>query len=173
MISAERGYQHIVERLLEYGANPNYDGTSDSARSVCHPLIYAIFNGHASCIIALLKAGADPNAISAFGTPLELSALRYNIEMRIKDVFYILFQHSKAPLHIRSVDEMKQQHTTDDIKTIMQNFRHMQQRISTVNKIANKTFHCISKRYQKSNNSKVQKPKKKTEISKNYLFIQC
>ena len=115
-IAAEHGHRYVVDLLLTHRANPNFSGTGDPADSVYHPLITACHNGHLSCVNALLKAGADPNAVSAFGTPLELIALRYEIEP--PEAFLLLLLHSKEPLRLRTAEDMKRQHRPEDIRYI-------------------------------------------------------
>ena len=138
MIAAERGYRYIVRLLLRAGANPNFDGADAPEKSVQHPLLYATFNGHSSCMSELLKAGAYPNAVSEMGTPLEQIALRYDIESN--DAFPFLFQYSKTKLELRTNTQMKLQHTDADITVIRKNFREMQNRIAHIYKVSTNTF---------------------------------
>ncbi len=50
-----QGHLHVVQFLLENGADPN--SLNDTGRS---PLWRAAFNGHVEVVKALLDAGADP-----------------------------------------------------------------------------------------------------------------
>lgn len=136
-LAAERGQRYVVEQLLTYGADPNFSGTGDPADSVYHPLITACFNGHMSCVNALLKAGADPNAVSAFGTPLELLALRYKIES--PEAALLLFLHSKEPLRLRSSKDMTRQHSPEDMHTIGRGMAAIHRATQHISTLANKT----------------------------------
>ena len=173
--AAEHGHVHIVDLLLEKGACPNFSGKGDPTKSVDHPLIRACFNGHTSCASKLLDYGADPNAISVFGTPLECIAFRYDIEN--PDSFLLFFSKKlKQPIELRTKDEMKMQHSSSDIKRILNNYKRMYARIEHTFKSATNTFthlpkhntskssHCVRKR-ELSNNNRCKSSCKKSRIS--------
>ena len=158
MLAAERGHRYAVNALLRSNADPNYGETGDPAESLNHPLIRACFNGHSSCVNELLKAGADANAVSAFGTPLELLALRAGAEP--SEAYALLFLHSKVPIRLRSRKEMQQQHTTADIQTILRNMVQIQAAMERAGARAKATFQSLSRRRRSSGASSTRRKKK-------------
>ena len=164
MLAAERGHRITVETLLQHHADPNYGETGNPAESMNHPLIRACFNGHCSCVNALLKAGADANAVSAFGTPLEILALRYRIEA--PEAYALLFLHSKRALRLRTHTEMKQQHTDSDIQRIENNFVRMQRAMRRANVHAKATFRNMSRRSSRQSPQKTLRKRSPHELSK-------
>jgi hypothetical protein len=141
--AAERGHRYVVEFLLEQGASPNYAEKGDPTKSVNHPLIHACFNSHLTTIRALLVGGADVNAVSEFGTPLELMALRYKLEPQGA---WLLFEHARRNnivLKLRSVAEMRHQHDAKDIEKILAGLKLIQKRTSDTATHAAKTFRGI------------------------------
>jgi ankyrin repeat protein len=58
--AAERGYDQIVERLLELKADVDFGTTVRTT-----PLQFAVENGHVRCVELLLDAGANTKSISA------------------------------------------------------------------------------------------------------------
>lgn len=146
-IAAERGHRYIVEYLLQNKVNPNYSGPGDPAKSVYHPLITASFNAHVSCVTALLEAGADANAVSDFGTPLELVCQRLNIErtsFEVGALLFTLFRHSKTPLVYRTDKEMSQQHTPEEIKAIHFGMAQIQKTMKHMCSQMNLTFRRVT-----------------------------
>ena len=125
-VAAEYGHPDCVRTLLSNHANPNYCWSEDPTKNVFHPLITACHNEHVACVMLLLKAGADPNAVSGFGTPLELLALLFPTvnnesikrQSNVLDTCLMLFEHSNTPLIIRTPKEMAQQHKPEEIKQI-------------------------------------------------------
>ncbi len=98
--AAGAGDPVLVERLLKLGANPREGGTAPASSgppgpnrqelidSVWQgfagstPLHAAVRYGHTACIAALLKAGADPNAVNENGwTPLQVAAKRGSVDV--------------------------------------------------------------------------------------------
>lgn len=152
MIAAERGHLDVVRILLKYGADPNFNGSENSERSTNHPLVYAIFNGQIPCMRELLNAGSDPNAVSAFGTPLELIAIRYDVETR--DAFFPLLFYGNKSLILRSTAEMRAQHAVEDIKIIQTNLKKMKKSMKNVYKLSCLTFERTSTRKHTPNKNK-------------------
>ncbi|KAJ3114370.1 hypothetical protein HDU96_002175 [Phlyctochytrium bullatum] len=77
--AASRGQTKLVWTLLflSFGLNRNRRGYDD-----CTPLHIASHNGHSGCVLALLKAGADVNALNkAEATPLWYACKAGNIEV--------------------------------------------------------------------------------------------
>lgn len=143
-IAAECGHRYIVEYLLQNKVNPNYSGPGDPAKSVQHPLITASFNAQESCVTALLEAGADANAVSAFGTPLEMVSQRLKIEPGSYEVCASLFRHSKTPLVYRTDKEMSQQHTPEEIKAIHLGMAQIQKTMKHMCSQMNLTFRRVT-----------------------------
>lgn len=72
--AAKHGYVHIVEALLEYGANPNQSETEAPRGGALHA---AASGNHLSCAKLLLAAGADPNAeVEASGNAVYIAMSR-------------------------------------------------------------------------------------------------
>ncbi|XP_075587382.1 uncharacterized protein LOC124500147 isoform X3 [Dermatophagoides farinae] len=80
-LSAERGYNELMNLLIEHGARVKFTelrpddkalGNPPRATVADEPLRLAIKNGHLECAEILLKNGADPNARYFLGSEINL-----------------------------------------------------------------------------------------------------
>ena len=77
MFGSQNRHHHVVEVLLEKGANPNIHSNKG-----CTPLMLASQNGHLRITELLLKRNADPNAHDIKGlTPLMLASQSGNLSL--------------------------------------------------------------------------------------------
>ena len=162
MQAAEHGHRYIVQFLLQKGASPNYTGKGDPTKSTAHPLIYACFNSRLDTVRALLQGGADINAVSAFGTPLELLALRHRIEPPDAWLLFEYAHKNNAPIRLRSVSEMRAQHDGKDIAAIQKGLTVIRDTIRNVAAAAKQTFHSNNQAFKTPSSSKQRKRKPST-----------
>lgn len=85
MVAAKNGHTGIIKRLLKMGAKVDLENVHKFTA-----LTYAVQSANSKAAHILLEAGANPNRIDKYGTPILHRILDSRNIMREKDVLYMV-----------------------------------------------------------------------------------